>query len=175
VTATTIPVDRAALAGDLGRGGYLRGAFPRDGGQTRLWFQNELVLTRPGVLARCADLLTGHVPARADRLAARGAAATALAAALALRTDLALLLEPDVPGDPARFAGDSFPGARILLVEDVVMTGAHALASITSLRGQGMDVLGVLAVVDRERGARGAVEDVGVPLTVLFSERELVR
>ncbi len=172
--ASPIPVDRDALAGDLGRGGYLRGTFRRGDDASRLWFQTELVLTRPGVLTRCAGLLTGHVPARTDRLAARGAAATALAAAISLRTDLALLLEPATPSGPLRFVGDDFPGARVVLVEDVVMTGEHALASIEALRSRGIDLLCVLAVVDREQGARRAIEAAGVPLTVLFAERELL-
>lgn len=165
------PVDRAALAGDLGRGGYLRGSFAYADGNARHWFQTELVLARPGVLDRCAELLRAHVDPTADRLAARGPAAVAVATALALRTDLTLLLEPE---GQTGFAGDVFPGARVILVEDVIMTGRHALASITALRNGSMEVLRTLAVVDREAGGAFAVEAAGVPVTALFTERELL-
>lgn len=165
------PVDRDALAGDLGRGGYLRGSFAYADGNARHWFQTELVLARPGVLDRCAELLRAHVDPEADRLAARGPAAVAVATALALRTDLTLLLEPE---GKTGFAGDVFPGARVVLVEDVIMTGRHAVASVTALRNAEMEVLRTLAVVDREAGGAFAVEAVGVPVTSLFTERELL-
>ena len=160
-------VDRDALAGDLGRGGYLRGAFAHGASH---WFQTEMVRARPGVLARCADLLAGAVDPDADRLAARGPVAVALATAVALRTDLTLMLEREEGG----FAGDVFPGARVVLVEDVVMTGAHALESVARLRDAHLDVRRVLAVVDREAGGAYAVEEAGVPVTVLYRERELL-
>ena len=81
--------DRHALVGDLARGGYLLGDFADGRGR---WFQSDLVLTRPGILARCADLLAEHVPPETDRIAARGVTAIALATALSLRTDAPLLL-----------------------------------------------------------------------------------
>lgn len=164
-------VDRDALAGDLGRGGWLRGSFAYADGEARRWFQTELVLARPGVLARCAELLRAHVAADADRLAARGPVAVALATALALRTDLALLLEAE---DGEGFAGDTFPGARVVLVEDVVMTGRHGLSSIAMLRDAELDVRQVLAVVDREEGGAFAIEEAGVPVAALFCEQELL-
>lgn len=161
-------VDRDALAGDLGRGGYLRGTFAHGASH---WFQTGMVLARPGVLARCADLLAEAVDADADRLAARGPVAVALATAVALRTDLTLMLERE---DGDGFAGDAFPGARVVLVEDVVMTGAHALESVARLREAHLDVRRVLTVVDREAGGAFAVEQAGVPVTVLYRERELL-
>jgi orotate phosphoribosyltransferase len=160
-----------ALAGDLSRGGYLRGAFAFEGGASARWFRTDLVLTRPGVLERCADRLIEALPADVDRLAARGPAAVALATALALRTGVQLLLGEDGPGD---FGGDVFPDARIVLVEDVLLTGAHAVASIGALREAGLDVRGVVAVVDRLAGARYAIEELGVPLVSLFAEDGLL-
>ena len=154
---------RLALAGDLGRGGYLRGAYalaPR-------WFQTDLVLTRPGVLDRCATLLAAAVPDDADRLAARGACAVALATAIALQTGALLLLGEG-------FAGDAFPGARVVLIEDVLLTGASARASAAVLAAAGLDVQGVLGVLDREQGAAAALAADGLTLTTLFTETELL-
>ncbi len=177
VVATTL-VDRDVLAGDLARGGYLRGAFAGSGLAVDRWFRTDLVLCRPGVLQRCAELLAAAIDPRADRLAARGAAATALATAVALRTDLSLLLPApatggDGDGAPA-FTGDLFPAARVVLVEDVVMTGAHSCASIAALDAAGLAPCQVLTVVDRERGARLAVEAAGLSMSALFAERELL-
>ncbi|MCW3014411.1 MAG: pyrF [Solirubrobacterales bacterium] len=171
-TPDPVAVDRQVLAGDLARGGYLRGAFAHPSGATSRWFETELVLARPGVLHRCAELLAATIDPRADRLAARGPAAVALASALALRTDLTLLLESR--GEPATaFTGDLFPGARVVLVEDVVMTGTHALASVAALAAAGVIVSHVVTVVDREHGGRAVIEQAGVAMTALFTETEL--
>jgi orotate phosphoribosyltransferase len=172
VSALAVLPDRAVLAGDLARGGYLHGSFPFAGGAASRWFETELVLTRPGVLARCAGLLAAAVDPRADRLAAGGPGPLLLAAALGLATDVALLVGDEREG-PA-FHGDAFPGARVVLVEDVLMTGARALAAVAALRAAGLEVCGALAVLDREQGARVALEAAGVPLTTLFRERDLL-
>lgn len=164
-----VAVDRAVLAGDLARGGYLRGDFGRAG----RWFQTELVLARPGVLRRCAELLAEAVDPRADRIAARGPAALALATAVALRSDLTLLLETGDDAHPAAFAGDRFPDARTVVIEDVVMSGTHALASVAALQALGVRPVQILTVLDRERGGRAALEQAGLAVTCLFTETEL--
>ncbi len=166
--------DRIALAGDLGRGGYLRGAYAFDGGASARWFETNLVLTRPGVLSRCAERLVPKLAADADRLAARGGSAVALATALALATAVPLLLGADGT-DGVRFAGDVFPGARVTLVEDVLLTGSHALESVLGLTTSGLDVRQVLCVLDRKQGARFALEEGGLKLDVLFDEDDLLR
>lgn len=175
-TTAEPPVDRAVLAGDLARGGYLRGDFGHPRGSTT-WFETELVLARPGVLRRCASLLAAAVDARADRLAARGPAALLLAGALALQTDLTVLPEGRGDGGPTGpvFTGDLFPGARVVLVEDVVMTGTHALHSLDALAAAGVTVEHVLTVLDREQGGRAALEQAGITVTALFTETELTR
>src|SRR5262245_43225349 len=104
---------RDGLSGDLARAGYLRGAFDRHGEQWSTWFQTELVLSRPGLLSRCAALLQRHVPDSADRIAARGAPAVALAAAVSLHANIPMLFCIDEEDGSVRVGGDLFPGARI--------------------------------------------------------------
>ena len=60
------------------------------------------------------------------------------------------------------------PGARVAVVEDVVTTGASTLKAVERVRSEGFEVLGVVALVDREEGGRQAVEAAGVPLRPLF-------
>ena len=47
---------------------------------------------------------------------------------------------------------------RVVVVEDVVTTGASALEAAAAVREAGGTVCGVLAVVDREEGGREAIE-----------------
>jgi len=60
---------------------------------------------------------------------------------------------------------DISPGARCLMVEDVVTTGLSSRECIGAIRDAGGDVVGGAALVDRSGGAA----DIGVPLTALVS------
>jgi orotate phosphoribosyltransferase len=50
------------------------------------------------------------------------------------------------------------PGDRCLVVEDVVTTGASTVAAIEAVRDAGLEMAGVLAVLDRLAGAGAAIE-----------------
>ena len=65
-------------------------------------------------------------------------------------------------------------GDRVVVIEDVITTGGSALKAIESVRAVGGQVVGVLAVVDREEGGREAIEATGVPVTTLATVREIV-
>ncbi len=58
--------------------------------------------------------------------------------------------------------------AQVVVVEDVLTTGGSALKAIERCRSEGLHVLGVVALVDREEGGREAVEKAGVELCSLF-------
>jgi orotate phosphoribosyltransferase len=58
--------------------------------------------------------------------------------------------------------------AQVAVVEDVVTTGGSTLKAIERCRQEGLHVLGVVALVDREEGGRDAVEAAGVALRSLF-------
>jgi len=66
------------------------------------------------------------------------------------------------------------PGAPVVIVEDVVTTGASTLRAIERARGAGLDVKHALALVDRLEGGRAAIE-AHVPLTSLFSKSDFLR
>jgi len=181
---TPVPAQhRARLAGDLRRAGYIRGSFGPDGAAGTTWFETDLVVTRPGILRRCAALLEQGIPERTDRLAARGGPALALATALALQTWIPLLLwgpgELSSPGreqvpDGDAVQGELFPGARVVVVEDVVLTGAHALETIAELRRAETELIGVVGLLDREREGRFRIEEEGVTSFFAFRERDLL-
>src|SRR5688572_21089038 len=56
------------------------------------------------------------------------------------------------------------PGARVLLVEDVVTTGLSSREAIAAIGEAGGKVVGAAALVDRSGGAA----DLGIPLTALI-------
>lgn len=65
-------------------------------------------------------------------------------------------------------------GDRVVVIEDVITTGGSALKAIEALRAAGAEVLGVLAVVDREEGGREAIAAAGCPVVSLSRAAEVV-
>ncbi len=49
------------------------------------------------------------------------------------------------------------PGERVLVVEDVVTTGGSTIAAVERVRDEGLDVIGVVAVLDRLVGGAEAI------------------
>jgi orotate phosphoribosyltransferase len=66
------------------------------------------------------------------------------------------------------------PGARVVIVEDVVTTGGSSLQAVEKARQEGLEVLGVIVLVDREEGGREAMEAQGVALRSIFTRSEVV-
>lgn len=62
----------------------------------------------------------------------------------------------------------------VVILEDVVTTGASTLRAIERARAGELNVLHVLALVDREEGGREAVE-AQAPLTALYRKRDFVK
>jgi orotate phosphoribosyltransferase len=53
-------------------------------------------------------------------------------------------------------------------------TGGSALQAIEAVRALGATVVAALTIVDREEGARAALDAQGIPLLALFTGRELL-
>jgi len=66
------------------------------------------------------------------------------------------------------------PGDRVVVIEDVITTGASALHAIEVIRAAQGVVVGVLALVDREEGGREALESSGLPVLALAQARDIV-
>jgi orotate phosphoribosyltransferase len=61
-------------------------------------------------------------------------------------------------GTGRRIEGFLKPGADVVIVDDVCTTGGSTITAIEATREAGMNVIGVLALVDREQGGRNAIE-----------------
>jgi orotate phosphoribosyltransferase len=71
------------------------------------------------------------------------------------------------------FGGEPFAHVKTILVEDVVGTGGRALHGARMLAAAGAEVLGVVALLDRQRGAAQRLAGDGFNLRALFTERDL--
>ena len=81
---------------------------------------------------------------------------------------------PKAHGTAKLIEGPFDPGDRVVVIEDVITTGGSALKAITAIRQAGGEILGLLALVDREEGGRETIEAEGVAVRVLTSARRLL-
>lgn len=63
------------------------------------------------------------------------------------------------------------PGASVIVLEDVVTTGASTLKAIDRVEGAGFRVAQVIALVDRQEGGREAIE-ARAPMFALYERAE---
>jgi orotate phosphoribosyltransferase len=66
------------------------------------------------------------------------------------------------------------PGSRVVIVEDVTTTGGSSLKAVERAEEEGLVVLGIVTLVDREEGAREAIEGAGQQLRAVFTRTEVV-
>ncbi len=81
--------------------------------------------------------------------------------------------EAKAHGTGKRIEGPFSSGDRVIVIEDVITTGKSALQAIDAIKAEGGDILGVLAVVDREEGGREAIEEHGYAVASLVTRGAL--
>jgi orotate phosphoribosyltransferase len=72
-----------------------------------------------------------------------------------------------------RIEGAPVEGRRVLAVEDTSTTGGSVLTAVQALREAGAEVVGVAVIVDRDTGAREAVEAAGLAYRFAVSAADL--
>jgi orotate phosphoribosyltransferase len=94
-----------------------------------------------------------------------------------LETGLPFVLvrkSPKRQGPAAAIEGELHPGERVVILEDIVSTGDEVLSTAAKLRAAGAEVIGVLAVVDRQQGGSDAIMAAGLTFEALFRLDELI-
>ena len=70
--------------------------------------------------------------------------------------------------------GSQKPGDQIVLIEDVVSSGASLLETIEDLKTEQLGVAGILVVIDREQGGTELLRAEGFNVTSLFTVNQLL-
>lgn len=76
-------------------------------------------------------------------------------------------------GTGQQIEGNFRPGAKVVVVEDVITSGGSAEKAIAAVTAAGAQVVGVLAVVDREQGGRQKLEAAGHTVVALTTSSRL--
>lgn len=151
----------AELAGRVRRAALLEGDFVLSSGErSRFYVDKYLFSTEPELLWDLAGALSERLPGSIDRLAGVELGAVPLVVALSLRTGLPyVIVRRGVKeyGTARSVEGRLAEGERLVLVEDVVTTGAQALQAARGLVEAGCEVEKLLAVLDRREPPGGEV------------------
>ena len=66
-------------------------------------------------------------------------------------------------------------GSRVVIVEDVTTTGGSSMKAVERAREEGLEVVGIVTLVDREEGARENIEGENrIPLRAVFTRTQVV-
>jgi len=76
-------------------------------------------------------------------------------------------------GTGRRIEGNFRSGDAVVVVEDVITSGGSARQAIEAIQAEGGEILGILAVVDREEGGRQSLEQAGYQVRTLITAGEL--
>jgi len=80
--------------------------------------------------------------------------------------------EPKGHGTGRQVEGPVEPGQKVVIVEDVITSGGSALQAVEAARTFGLEVLYVLAIIDRLAGGQEAFARQGLELKTLTTIRD---
>ena len=153
------------LTREVKKAALLTGDFILSSGRRSNYYLDKYrIETRPDILSKVADGLAEKIPEGIDLLAGPELGAIPLVTAVGLKTGIPFLLvrkKAKEYGTAKVVEGIYEKGQSVVLIEDVLTTGAQAITAADSLRGLGLRVVKIICVIDREEGAREAVEGAG--------------
>lgn len=150
----------------------------QSGIQSPFYLDLRLLVSNPDVLAHAArafaELLNDVYH---DRLAAIPYAALPIGTAIALQTKVPLIYprkERKTYGTGRAVEGHFVKGETVLVLDDLITTGASKLDAIQPLRDEGLLVRDVAVLIDREGGGREELATQGLTLHSVFRLRDLM-
>lgn len=165
------------LAARVRDAALLEGDFVLSSGKrSNVYVDKYLFCTDPALLRDLGAELARTIPPGVDRLAGVELGAVPLVVAAALHTGLPYVIVRKAAKEHGGSAGRAYEGEleggeRVFVIEDVVTTGAQAVRAARELVGLGVEVAGVVAVLDRREEPGGDLD--GFSFQSLLKMRDL--
>jgi orotate phosphoribosyltransferase len=183
VSTPMVAEDTAELIEQVKKLAIVRGTVTLSSGRTADYYVDMRRVTLDGAVAPIIGRVMRALVADWDFEAVGGltlgadpvaAAMMYAAAAAGERLDAFVVRkEGKAHGLQQRIEGPAVTGRRVLAVEDTSTTGASVLTAVAALREAGAHVIGVAVIVDRNTGAKEAVEAAGLSYRAAISARDL--
>jgi orotate phosphoribosyltransferase len=155
----------------------LRGDFTlRSGRKSQYYLDKYLFETQPDILAALGERFSKRVDASIDRLAGAELGGIPLVAAAAMATGKPCVLirnQKKEYGTAKQLEGKLQAGDRVVIVEDIATTGGQVLEAAKVLTELGAKVVKIVAVIDRQEGARQNIENAGYVFESLLTKTDL--
>jgi orotate phosphoribosyltransferase len=165
--------ERAVLCGD----------FILTSGRRSPYYLDARLVTLSAAGSRLVGLvLLSMLPDDIDAVAGLTLGADPIVTAVALTSaqqgrpidGLIVRKEAKTHGAGRRIEGPWRVGLRVAIVDDTLTTGGSSLQAAQAVVEEGGHVCGVYALIDREQGAREAIEAAGHPFYAAFTAAEII-
>jgi len=168
---------REQLAKRIAEVSLLHGDFLlRSGRKSKYYLDKYRFETQPDVLIELGKLFAEKVTAKVDRIAGAELGAVPLAAAASIASGKPFVIVRNQKkdyGTSKLVEGILMSGETVLIVEDVLTTGGQVLEAAKSLKDAGAKIDRIVAVIDRQEGARENIESAGYIFEALFTTADL--
>ncbi len=170
-------MDRNELARMIKGAAYLEGDFTlRSGRKSKYYLDKYRFETQPAILRALGRMFAEYVSDSTTLIAGAELGGVALAAATSLETGRPFIIVRNAKKDYGTsnlFEGIMDPGASVLLVEDIATSGGQVLEAAKAIKQNDGKVERIVAVIDREEGARDAITGAGFEFDSLFTSGDL--
>lgn len=170
-------MNRTDLAKRIREAAYLEGDFTlRSGRKSKYYLDKYLFETRPDILRALGELFAGYVGPTTTLIAGAELGGIALAAAASLASGKPFVIirnQKKDYGTGKPFEGRLTDGDSVLIVEDIATTGGQVLEAAQFIKSVGAKVERIVAVIDRQEGARENITGAGFVFEALFTKSDL--
>ena len=170
----------AALADGLLEAGCIKfGEFTlKSGLKSPIYIDLRQIITYPQLLRQIGEAYLPLIRGlKFDRLAGLPYAAIPIATAVSLAGDYPMIYprkEVKTYGTKAEIEGEFHAGETALIIDDLATTGGSKFEAIEKLLGVGLIVKDVVVLVDRQSGAKEALEQAGYALHAVLTIGEML-
>ncbi len=170
-------MDRTELARRVKEAAYLEGDFTlRSGRKSKYYLDKYLFETQPDILKALGEMFAGYVSDSTTLIAGAELGGVALAAATSMASGKPFVIIRNAKkdyGTSKPYEGKLSDGDSVLLVEDIATTGGQVLEAAKLCNEIGAKVERIVAVIDRQEGARENIEGAGFAFDSLFNKADL--
>jgi len=170
-------MDRNELARRVREAAYLEGDFTlRSGRKSKYYLDKYLFETQPDILQALGQMFAQRVEGSTTLIAGAELGGVALAAATSIASGRPFVIIRNAKkdyGTSKPFEGKLADGDSVLLVEDIATTGGQVLEAAKLISEIGAKVERIVAVIDRQEGARENIEAAGFVFESLFTKKDL--
>ena len=168
---------RDQLAKRIADVSLLRGEFTlRSGRKSNYYLDKYRFETQPDVLIELGKMFASKISAQTVRIAGAELGAVSLAAATSISCGKPFVIirnQKKDYGTSKLIEGILNTGDLVTIVEDVLTTGGQVIEAAKTLKDAGAKIERIIAVIDRQEGARENIESAGYVFEALFTTADL--